>query len=201
MEMDRSIALFERENREREKEEQKNLEKEKYDPKKRITYTLDQLIAGIKKGKQYIYTLKLCFEIKVVFDGKLRIPYITDFFDVIEEREENLLYVSNKRNVSMVVTLIPCSFLEPLEEWAGKIKSTMKEMNLHIKQMRLETVHGMQYMCYEVPTAEGNTYNVLFRFLKDQVMYTGSFNCMDTEKEGIGLLLEAMVHVIAEKNA
>ncbi len=61
MELDRAIALFERENREMEQKEQKNLEREKYDPKKRITYTLEQLITGIKQGKQYIYTLKLCF--------------------------------------------------------------------------------------------------------------------------------------------
>ncbi len=170
MELDCAIALFEREHREMEQEEQKNLEREKYDPKKRITYTLEQLIARIKQGKQYIYTLKLCFETKSVFNETLQIPYITDFFDVIEEREQNLLYVSNKRKVSMVVTYVPCNFLEPLEDWAEKLKVAMKEMNLHIRQMRLETVGILQYLSYEVPTAEGVTYNILVNMLQEMVI-------------------------------
>ena len=69
-EIDREIALFQKADRRRILEEQLQKKRETWDIRKKITYTLDILIDGIKKGTQYLYALKLEFEEKTVFNGK-----------------------------------------------------------------------------------------------------------------------------------
>lgn len=64
MEIDRSIALLLREQWEKEKEEKNQELLKQYDPKTYIHYTLEELIEGIKKKEQYLYTLRLEFEDK-----------------------------------------------------------------------------------------------------------------------------------------
>ena len=200
MEIDRSIALFVRQQRELGQEEQDREEREKYDPKKQITYTLEELAAGVKRGKQYLYTLKLCFTPRWVFGGKFCIPFITDFFDVMEERPQNLLYASNRRKAAMLYTYVTCGRPEAFAQWRDQVKDSMQKMGMQVKVKKSAAKGRVEYFCYETPTAEGVTYNILFRCPKDGAVYTGSLNCTQEDKEGMGLLLEAMVHVTEEMN-
>lgn len=201
MEIDLSIALLIKENWQREQEELKEQEKASYDFKKKISYTVEELIEGIKSGEQYLYKLKMTFEPKAVLTEQWKIPYIIDFFDVVQEEPINLLMASNKRKVSVVMTTVPCEKVEQsVKEWVSQMKSAFKELKLHMKVMDTKAVGKMEYFCYELPTAEGKTYNVQFRYLKEKQLYTGSLNCMLEEKAGMGLMLEAFVHVMEELN-
>jgi len=201
MEIDQTIALLQKENRERIREESRQEERDLYDPKKRITYTLEELIAGIKSGKQYLYTLKMNFEPRAVLGGQWRIPFITDFYDLFSDEPDNLLMTSNKRNVSMAAVVVPNEGVNlSLQEWIDQMKTKFKEMNLYMMPLESRVVNQMEYFCYELPTSAGMSYNVQFRCVKDKQIYNGSFFCMNEEKEGMGLMLEAMVHVMEEMN-
>jgi len=201
MEIDLSIALLLKENWQREQEELKEQEKALYDLKKKITYTLEELIEGIKRGEQYLYKLRMNFEPKLVLTEQWSIPYIIDFFDVAQEEPANLLMTSNKRKVSVVMATVPCKKVrQPIKEWVSQVKTAFKELKLHMKVIDTQVIGKMEYFCYELPTAEGKTYNVQFRYLKNEQLYTGSLNCMLEEKEGMGLMLEALVHVMEELN-
>lgn len=48
-EMDLSIARFIREQREREEQEERERLRKQYDPRERITYTLEEMMEGIRK--------------------------------------------------------------------------------------------------------------------------------------------------------
>ena len=86
-EMDLSIARFIREQRERER-----LRKQ-YDPRERITYTLEEMIEGIRSGRQYLYTLLLEFEPKDLLEGRLTVPFIKNFYDV-EQNEAGMILLA-----------------------------------------------------------------------------------------------------------
>lgn len=200
METDRLIALYVSEKKLQEKLEKVRAVREQYDPKKRIAYTLEELIEGIKKEKLYLYTLKLCFVSRQIFEGAFCIPFMTDFFDVVQETPQNLLYASNLRKVCMVIGWMPATQAEAFSEWTAKLRETVEQTGLKMNLPVSHTVGELEYMTYEMPSDQGLTYNILFRLLKDGNLYTGSLNCMQEEKNGMGLLLEAMVHVTEEMN-
>ncbi len=58
----------------------------------------------------------------------------------------------------------------------------------------------MQYFCYTAPTSKGRLYNIAFQLKKGDRVYAGNFSCPEEEQKGMGLLLEAMVHMIEEMN-
>lgn len=201
MKIDQSIALLQKQNRERIQEELRQKERDLYNPKKRIRYTLEELIAGIKSGEQYLYTLKMNYEPRTVLGGHWNIPFILNFFDVFSDESNNLLMTSDKRNVSMAAVVVPRAGMNlPFQEWVDQIKTKFKEMNLYMKLLESEVIQQMEYFCYELPTSAGLSYNVQFRFTKNEQMVTGSLFCMNEEKEGMGLLLKAMVYVMEEMN-
>lgn len=200
MEIDREIAFMQQAYQASELKEQREKEYEKYDLKRKIKYSLPELEEGIKSGKQFLYALKIEFIMKEVLDGNLQIPYMLDFFDVIDDKPENLFLVSSKRKVSMVATVIPNVQLRTMEDWMSTLKESVKKLNLYATMGAPQVVNQMEYFSYEVPTSEGVTYNLMFRYPKNEKIYSGSFNCMIEEKEGMGLLLEAMIRMIESFN-
>lgn len=201
MEIDLSIALLQRERWEHEIAEAKQQEQAKYDPKRLITYSLEELIDGIKSGKQFLYTLKMEFEPKLVLNEQLKIPAIVDFFDVIEEEPANLVMASNQRGVSMVIGSAPCEQMkQSFPEWISQVKSALKRLGIQMNLQKTRTLKRLDYFCYETPTSKGTTYNVAFRLKQAKLVYVGTLNCMAEEKAGMGLMLEAMVHVMEEMN-
>lgn len=201
MEMDQSIALFVRECREKEAEEEKERIREQYDPKQRITYTLEEMVDGIRRGKMYLYTLRMEFGTKELLSGRITVPYIKDFFDVVEEEEETALLASNKRKVSFNISDTPCKkAVQSFEEWVSLTKEAMKNLHIYIKPEKKAVVGELEYFCYVSPTSVGRLYNVMFRMQKGERICVGALNCMEEEKKGMGLLLEAIVLMIEEMN-
>lgn len=200
-EMDLSIARFIKEQWEREEEEKREQLRRKYDPRERIIYTLEELMEGVKSGRQYLYTLLLEFEPKELLEGRLTIPYIKNFYDVEQNENGMVLLASNQRKVVFSVSDMPCTKAKAsLDKWIAQTKEAMKDMHIYIKPGKKAAVGNLEYFCYVSPTAKGRLYNVIFRLQKGDRIYAGNFNCPEEEQKGMGLLLEAMVHVIEEMN-
>ncbi len=201
IELDLSIARFIREQWELEEDAERERLRKQYDPRERITYTLEELIEGVRKGRQYVYTLLLKFETKELMKGRLTIPFIKDFYDVVSEEPEVTLLASNAHKVVLSVSDAPCTKVKlSMDEWIAKTKEAMQDMNLHIKPGKKAAIGNMEYFCYTVPTAKGRLYNIVFRLQKDGRIYAGNFNCPEEDQKGMGLLLEAILHVIEEMN-
>lgn len=200
-EIDISIARFIREQWEREEEEERERLRKQYDPKERITYTLEELIEGIRGERLYLYTLLIEFETKELMEGRLTVPFMKNFFDVEQNEAGMILLASNARKVVFNVSDAPCTKAKAsLDEWIAKTKEAMKDMRIYIKPGKKAVVGNMEYFCYTVPTAKGRLYNIIFRLQKGDRIYAGNLNCPEEDQKGMGLLLEAMVHVIEEMN-
>lgn len=200
MEIDKDIALMQSAYRENQLEEERKKNFEKYNLKKKIKYTLEEMIEGIKKGKQFLYTLKIEFDTKSILDGGLKVPYMINFFDVIDDKADTLFWVSSKRKASINATVIPWVQMKPLQDWMESITYSLEQINLHPQIGSSQTVNQMEYFSYEIPTSEGITYNLMFRYPKEGKIYSATLNCMSEDKEGMGLLLEAIIHVIEDMN-
>ena len=201
MEIDRSIALYLREQWEKEEEEKRKSFMEQYDPKNFIKYTLEELIEGIRKKEQYLYTLRLEFEDKKLLDGRLVIPFIKDFFDVIDDEPQTALLASNRHHVTMTFSDTPCEKTEwTMDEWIAGAQNSLKALHLHMKVEKKNTVGSMEYICCTMPTSQGHLYNVVFQMQRGDRLHAGALNCPEEDKEGMGLLLEAVAHVIEEMN-
>ena len=201
MEMDLAIALFVKEQQERAEEEKRARIWEKIDPKARIKYTVEELAEGIRKGELFLYTLKMEFTPREVLAGRFIMPYIKDFFDMEVDKSEAVILLSNKRKVSASISDVPCrEVAQPLDEWVSQTKEMMEEKHRRIKPVRKKSLGKMEYFCFTLTTAEGRLYNVAFRLQKGDRLYTGALNCPVEEQEGMGLLLEAIVHIIWEMN-
>ncbi|MDE6641379.1 MAG: hypothetical protein K2K63_12730 [Acetatifactor sp.] len=200
-EMDLSIARFIKEYWEREEAEERERVRKQYDPKERITYTLEELIEGIRSGHQMLYTLPLEFETRCLLDGKIMIPYIKNFFEVEDDEPEAVLLAGNKRKVAFSLSSTPCKKMaQSMDDWIAQTRERFKEMHWVMKPERKKSLGNMEYFCFAMPTSEGRLYNVMFRFHKDERLYAGVLNCPEEERKGMGLLLEAMVYVIQEMN-
>ncbi len=200
-ELDLSIARFIREQWEREEEEERERLRKQYDPKERITYTLEQLIEGVRSGRQYLYTLLLEFESKELLEGRLAVPFIKNFYDVEQNEAGMVLLASNTRKVVFNVSDMPCTKAKmSLDKWIAQTKEAMKDMRIYIKPGKKAAVGNLEYFCYTAPTAKGRLYNIVFRLQKGDRIYAGNFSCPEEEQKGMGLLMEAMVYVIEEMN-
>ncbi len=200
-EIDLSIARFIKEQYELEEEKEREMLRKQYDPKERITYTLEELIEGIRNGRQYLYTLLLEFESKELLEGRLTVPFIKNFYDVEQNEAGMILFASNKRKVVFNVSDAPCTKVKiSLDQWIAQTKEAMKDLRIYIKPGKKAAMGNMQYFCYTAPTSKGRLYNIAFQLKKGDRVYAGNFSCPEEEQKGMGLLLEAMVHMIEEMN-
>lgn len=201
MDKDQTIAWLQREYREREEKEARQKEIDQNESKKMITYSLEQLIDGIKSGEQDIYFLKLLFETREVLDGQWKIPYILNFFDIENDEKGSLQLSSNRQNMTLTAMSIPVEkILLPNEGWISRSIKALKTFNLKINVLKTQSINQMDYFCYEMPTKDGFVYNVQFRITKKEHVFVGNYNCMLDDKDGKGLLIEAMACVMEELN-
>ena len=171
-EMDLSIARFIREQREREEQEERERLRKQYDPRERITYTLEEMMEGIRSGRQYLYTLLLEFEPKDLLEGRLTVPFIKNFYDVEQNEAGMILLASNARKVVFNVSDAPCTKVKmPLNKWIEQTKEAMKDMHIYIKPGKKAVVGNMEYFCYTAPTSRGRLFNIVFRLKKGGRIY------------------------------
>lgn len=109
-ELDLATARFIKEQQDWERQEEVERLMKKFDPKENITYTLEELIEGIRKGEQQLYTELLEFEPRRLLDGRISIPYIRDFFDLELDEPESAFFVSNRNTSAMTISDMPCEY-------------------------------------------------------------------------------------------
>ena len=64
---------------------------------------------------------------KTVTEGNLKIPFIIDFFDVIEEKEQSVWYASNQHNVTFVLVFLKEKKKRmPISEWKEFLVKEMR---------------------------------------------------------------------------
>lgn len=200
-ELDLATARFIKEHQDWERQEEVERLLKQFDLKENISYTLDELAEGIRKGEQQLYTELLKFEPRRLLDGRITIPYVKDFFDAEHDKPDKAFFVSNENTVAITILDIPCEGIpQSLEEWITAICEPLKEYHWHIKPTKKKSMGNMEYFCFVMPTAKGKLYNVTFRYHKDGRLFVGTMNCPEEEKDGMGLLLEAMVYVTVELN-
>ena len=102
MRTDEKIAILEKQKR----LEQREKEKEEKRQELTFSYTVEELKEKIPSKKLMLGFLKIGLEMKTVTEGNLKIPFIIDFFDVIEEKEQSVWYASNQHNVTFVLVFL-----------------------------------------------------------------------------------------------
>jgi len=142
------------------------------------------------------------YDPRKLLEGRFTIPFIKDFFDVVDDEPGTIaLLASNRHKVTFSLSDAPCKkAAQSMDEWIRQTAAVMEKKNLHMKVEYKKVIGNMEYFCYMMPTAEGSLYNIMFRMQKEERIYAGALNCLKEEKEGMGLLLEAMVHVMEEMN-
>lgn len=199
MEMDRSIALLVRaEREEREKEEQKGLEP---DTSEGPVYTREELMEGIRKGQVMFDGLSLSFTEREILDGAWRFPWITDFFDLEKEEKDCVFWSSRNWAVSMILAIADCDGEQPpMEEWVQGSMKALKERKLYPRLLDRQIQGKLEYFDYSLPTASGRTYSIGFRQEREGKLLGGTFTCMEWDQDWMGVLLEAILLVVEERN-
>lgn len=198
MRTDEKIAILEKQKRleQRKKEEE---EREKNNPKQDLTfsYTVEELREKIPSQKLMLGFLKIILETKTVTKGNLKIPLMTDFFDVTEEKEQSIWCASNKYNVTFLVIMMEeVKKRLPILEWKDFMVKEMKGNQIFMDVKKTNAMEQLDYICYETPSGKGDLYNITFQLYEEKSYFVGTFCCDQKEKETMGVLLEAIVQEI-----
>lgn len=192
MNIDEKIALVEKEYRKSLKEAQEPEEKET-----RSIYTLEEVREKIHQGFLFVNFDMLHFDTLDILGGALKIPFIKDYFDVVENGDQTTLLASNHFGTSLTAA----KFDEVKERnavgtWSKFMKKAMQENKFYCDIKKEKALKHVDYICYETPTAKGLTYNITFRLIEEKQWFVGTFNCQQEEKFSTGQLFEAFIHEI-----
>ncbi len=217
MEMDRSIALLARAAREeREREEQRGIEAETPgtpdtsstsktpdtpDTKESPAYTREELMEGIRKGQVMFDGLSISFTEREILCGAWRFPWMEGFFDTEREEKDCVFWSCKEWAVSMILALGDCTGEQPsMEEWIQGAVDVLKDGNLYPRLLNRQKQGDLEYFSYRLPTAGGRTYSIGFRWEREGKLLGGTFTCMERDREWMGVLLEAVLLVMEERN-
>lgn len=217
MEMDRSIALLARAAREeREREEQRGIEAktpgtpetsstsktpDTPDTKESPAYTREELMEEIRKGQVMFDRLAISFTEREILCGAWRFPWMEGFFDTEREEKDCVFWSCKEWAVSMILALGDCTGEQPsMEEWIQGAVDVLKDGNLYPRLLNRQKQGDLEYFSYSLPTAGGRTYSIGFRWEREGKLLGGTFTCMDQDREWMGVLLEAVLLVMEERN-
>lgn len=217
MEMDRSIALLARAAREeREREEQRGIEAktpgtpetssmsktpDTPDTKESPACTREELMEGIRKGQVMFDGLAISFTEREILCGAWRFPWMEGFFDTEREEKDCVFWSCKEWAVSMILALGDCTGEQPsMEEWIQGAVDVLKDGNLYPRLLNRQKQGDLEYFSYSLPTAGGRTYSIGFRWEREGKLLGGTFTCMDQDREWMGVLLEAVLLVMEERN-
>lgn len=190
MNIDEKIALVEKEYRMGLKEQAEQDEKEQGP-----IYTLAQVREKIRQGFLFLNFDMLKFETMQILDESLKIPFIKDYFDVIEDAKDNTLLASNKFKTALTIVRLPeKKNRDGIASWSKAMKKGMQENHLYCDIKQEKVLKHFDYICYETPTAKGRLYNITFRLIEPEQWYVGTFNCPQEEVFSTGQLFEAFIH-------
>lgn len=199
MRIDEKIALLEKEHRMQAKLEQEAAEQGIEEPVE-LYYTVEELRKKMETGRVLIGLKNILMEERIITKGNLRIPFMTGFFDVIDENEDFVWYASNYNNVTLTLSRISEKKTRTeLSEWASFLKKEMKGNQLYMDVQKTERMEHLDYVCFETPTSKGHVYNVIFQLCEEEQYFVGTYNCQADEKKTMGVFLEALVQEINDR--
>lgn len=189
MDIDKKIAMVQKEYRKSLKE------KEPEEKEVMSIYTLEEVREKIHQGFLFVNFDTLYFDTMDILDGSLKIPFIKDYFDVIEDGKENTILASNRFNASLsAVCVTEKKERDDVTKWQNFMKIGMQDTNIYCDMKKAQSLKHFDYLCYETPTAKGLVYNITFRLIEQEKWYVGTFNCLQKEVFSTGQLFEAFIH-------
>ena len=183
MRTDEKIAILEKQKR----LEQREKEKEEKRQELTFSYTVEELKEKIPSKKLMLGFLKIVLEMKTVTEGNLKIPFIEDFFDVIEEKEQSVWYASNQHNVTFVLVFLKEKKKRmPISEWKEFLVKEMRGNQIFMDVKKTKEMEKLDYICYETPSGKGTFYNITFQLNEEKGYFVGTFGCDQKQKETMG---------------
>ena len=123
------------------------------------------------------------------------------FFDTEREEKDCVFWSCKEWAVSMILALGDCTGEQPsMEEWIQGAVDVLKDGNLYPRLLNRQKQGDLEYFSYSLPTAGGRTYSIGFRWEREGKLLGGTFTCMDQDREWMGVLLEAVLLVMEERN-
>lgn len=201
--VDEKIALLEKANRQLKKEE---LKKDKLEKEQAVNaaelpeLTLEELREGIKEGKVVIEERTHEFEEKRLFDNKLPMVLMKNFFDDVQEGEKGCAYTSSEYSVTMLGTYLNQN-QEPktVKELKKELEKNFGLMGMYVEIVKDMHLDKVDYVCFRTPTSKGWLFNIIMLVHHKERRIVCNFNCLERQKETYGLLLEAIVNEINDR--
>ena len=156
---------------------------------------------GIRKGQVMFDGLSISFTEREILYGAWRFPWMEDFFDTEKEEKDCVFWSCKEWAVSMILALGDCTGEQPsMEEWIQGAVDVLKDGNLYPRLLNRQKQGDLEYFSYSLPTAGGRTYSIGFRWEREGKLLGGTFTGMDQDREWMGVLLEAVLLVMEERN-
>lgn len=155
----------------------------------------------IRKGQVMFDGLTISFTEREILCGAWRFPWMEGFFDTEREEKDCVFWSCKEWAVSMILALGDCTGEQPsMEEWIQGAVDVLKDGNLYPRLLNRQKQGDLEYFSYSLPTAGGRTYSIGFRWEREGKLLGGTFTCMDQDREWMGVLLEAVLLVMEERN-
>ena len=123
------------------------------------------------------------------------------FFDTEREEKDCVFWSCKEWAVSMIVALGDCTGEQPsMEEWIQGAVDVLKDGNLYPRLLNRQKQGDLEYFSYSLPIAGGRTYSIGFCWEREGKLLGGTFTCMERDREWMGVLLEAVLLVMEERN-
>lgn len=212
--IDEKIARLEKAVRMEEKEEQekKRIEqekKEKEQPGQENTAqappTLEAVRQKIKQGSITLGGKSFRFSPKEYLNGAVSWVDVEGRLLKEEQTAQNgdqvLILTGIQDELQLYVTCTKNPGRESsIEEQEKALVKTYRELGLYARVEKRETGSHFDYLTFFVPSGKGKIYGFAFWQKSGEKKRSGSFTCLYEEKETTGLLLEALLLELDEKN-
>lgn len=207
--LEKAVRVEEREEQEKKRREQEKKEREKEQPGQEDTasepLTLEKVRQQIKQGSITLGGKSFRFSPKEYLNGAVSWIDIEGRLEKEEQTAENgdqvliLTGIQDELQLYVACTKNP-GRASSIEEQEKALVKTYRELGLYARVEKRETGSHFDYLTFFVPSGKGKIYGFAFWQKSGEKKRSGSFTCLYEEKETTGLLLEALLLELDEKN-
>lgn len=164
---------------------------------------IDELIKQIKAGRATINETNFIFENKVYLDGKIEMPIPLAYFEEATNTKEVVSLV-NENGISLNVSYIEKNSKKvEFPEFKIVFEKNMKNMGFSLKWIEegkiVNNNETLFYGTYEIPTARGIIFNLIFYKVKNLKSLIGTYNCFKRDYDTWGSIIKASVNLVKVK--
>ena len=125
---------------------------------------------------------------------------IRDFFDVTDDEPDTALLASNSHHVTMTFSDTPCQkAVHSIEEWIEGMEHSLKAMYLHMRVEQKRSLGTWSICAAQCPPHRERS-TTWYSTCRRTAGCMRARSTAGKGEGGMGLLLEACVHVIEEMN-